>query len=846
MLKLVFRSMASHKRRLIGTSSAIILGVAFLAGTLLLGDTMSASFSSAFSQANAGLSVVVRGSTSVATPAGVQRNPVPETLVSQVSDADGVEQAVPTVDGSAQIVGSNGTPLGGQGPPTFAQNWIDNPELTTARLTSGGAPSKPGEIVINEGAATAGNLKVGDKTKVLIPRAVPVTVVGIASFGILDSATGPTFAAFTFEQAQELFGKPGQVSTILVQSDPGTSSDDIVETITPLLPADVQAITGAQLTANQQQEIQEGFLGFFETFLLVFAGVALVVATFSIYNTFSVIVAQRSRESALLRAIGASRAQVLRSITFEGLIIGLVASVVGVILGGFVAAGLFAALGATGLALPSSGLVVEPKSVIWSMVVGVIVTVVASIAPAVRASRVPPLAALREIDADTSANSRKRQLFGALLLVVGLALVISPLFAKGDGVLPRAGVGAVATFVSFIVIGPVVVRVACGVIGWPVAALRGVSGRMARGNSIRNPKRTANTATALMIGVCIVTLITVFGASIKASIEESVAGSIKGQLIYSSDNFSGTGYSPEMTIALDELPQVQATAGFGQAAVVTATGQQAVEVVDMNALPQVLDITTTQGSITDLGPNEIVVNTDAAATNGWTIGSKVQMAIPSGVAVAPTVGAIVEPSDLVQGIMVPRTLWNTWDPKTGNTVVLIALAPGVSVADGQSAVNAVGAKFDAGDVLNKEQYVAQAAEQVDQLLNIVYVLLILAIIIALMGISNTLSLSVFERTRELGLLRAVGQTRSQTRSMVRWESVIIAVFGTIGGLILGAVLGWAMLTAISAEQDFAVFALPLGQLILIAVVGAFAGVLAGLRPAFRASKLNILDAISQS
>ncbi len=846
MFRIVLRSMASHKRRLIGTSSAIVLGVAFLSGTLLLGDTMRASFSTAFAEANAGLSVVVQGSTAVATPAGEQRAPVPESLVPEVAKVDGVETAVPTIEGSGQILGSDGKPIGGQGPPTFAQSWIDNPSLTSARMTSGNAPTGPGEVVINEGAATVGNLRVGDKTTVLVPRAVPVTVVGIASFGVLDSATGPTFAGFTFEEAQKLLGKPGQVSTILVQAVSGVSSDDLVSRIAPLLPNGVQVITGAELTADQEQSIQQGFLGFFETFLLVFAGVALVVATFSIYNTFSVIVAQRSRESALLRAIGASRAQILRSITFEGLLIGIIASVVGVVLGGFVAAGLLAGLGAVGLALPNNGLVVETSTIVWSLIVGIVVTVVASIAPAIRASRVPPLAALRETEADTSASSRKRQILGAVLLVAGIALITSPLFAKGDGVLARTGVGAVATFVGFIVIGPVVVGLACRVIGWPVAMLRGVSGQMARGNSVRNPKRTANTATALMIGVAIVTLITVFGASIKASIQEGVAGSIKGQLIYSSSNFSGTGYSPEMTVALDALPEVQGAAGIGQGAVVTSTGEQAVEVADVQALADVVDVTVTQGSLANVGPNEVVVNSDAAAANGWSLGSKIPMLVPSGESVAPKVVAIVEPSELLLDIIVPRALWDTWVTQSGNNLVLIALAPGVSVEDGQAAVNGVGTKFGAGDSLNKEQYVQQAAEQVDQLLNIVYVLLVLAIIIALMGISNTLSLSVFERTRELGLLRAVGQTRSQTRSMVRWESVIIAVFGTLGGLILGAVLGWAMLTAIAAEESFAVFALPVGQLIVIAVVGALAGVLAGLRPAFRASKLNILAAISQS
>lgn len=846
MLRIVFRSMATHKRRLLSTSSAIILGVAFLAGTLLLGDTMRASFSTAFSQANAGLSVVVQGKASVVSQQGERRTPVPESLVTSIEGVDGVVDAVATVDSVGQIVGSDGKPVGGQGPPTFAQSWVDNEALTSARIVQGQAPAGPGEIVINEGAAQLGNLKVGDKTSVLTPTPIPVTVVGIASFGVFDSDTGPTFAAFTLAEAQRLFMAPGEVTSILVQGEEDVPDQQLADRIMPLLPDGTQAITGEELTKNQVQQIQDGFLGFFETFLLVFAGVALVVATFSIYNTFSVIVAQRSRESALLRAIGASRAQVLRSITVEALVIGAMASVVGVLIGGLVASGLIAGLRAIGLALPSSGLVVEPNSVVWAFVVGVIVTVVASIAPAVRASRVPPLAALRETDADTSATSRSRRIVGLGLLVIGGLLIVSPLFAKGDGVLPRAGFGALLLFVGFIVAGPVVVGPACRVIGAPIAATRGVSGSMARGNSVRNPKRTANTATALMIGVAIVTLMTVFGASIKASVAEGVAGSIKAELIFSGENFSGAGYSPQMTVDLNALPEVDAAAGFGQSAVMGEDGQQAVEIVDMEQLPQVIDVEVTEGSFETLKPDQILVNSDAAAANGWTVGSAVPMFLPSGQSVAPTIGAIVAPSDFLQEIIIPRVMWDVWVPNTGNFIVLTSLADGVSLTQGQAAVNVVGQKFGAGDSLTKDEYVAQVADQVDQLLNIVYVLLVLAIIIALMGISNTLALSVYERTRELGLLRAVGQTRQQMRSMVRWESVIIAVFGTFGGLLLGALLGWALLTAIAAEESFAVFDLPVPQLIIIAVVGGLAGVLAGLRPASRAAKLNVLEAIAQS
>lgn len=846
MFRVVLRSMTAHKRRLIGTCSAVVLGVAFLAGTLVLGDSMRAAFGSAFATANAGISAVVQGKTALGTDAGTQRSPVPESLVPQISQLSDVQAAVPTIEAYGQLLGSDGVPIGGQGPPTFAQSWITNPDLTTARITQGRAPSADGEVVINEGAATTGKLAVGDSTSILVPRKVPVTIVGIASFGVLDTAAGPTFTAFTFEQAQQLFAAPGEASTILVQAKSGVEETAVVEQIQPLLPTGVEAITEAQLTADQEAAIQSDFLGFFQTFLLIFAMIALVVGTFSIYNTFSVIVAQRSRESALLRAIGASRGQVLRSVTLESLLIGVLASVIGVGVGIGFASGLMALMSAVGFGLPSTGLVIAAGTIGWSLLVGVAVTLIASIAPAVRASRVAPLAALRELNTDASGTSMFRKGGGAIALVLGISLLISPLFWSGSSVLMRTGLGALLTFLGFVIAGPVAAGPVGRLIGAPVAWTRGAPGKMAKQNAVRNPKRTANTAAALMIGVCIVSLITVFGASIKSSIEQGIAGGIKAQLIYSQTAISGAGYSPDMTVQIDRLPEVAQAAGLGNGPVLVNGSETWVAVADVKALPQVLEITDEAGSLTQLAPGQVAVEASEATTQGWQLGSKIPLVVASGQALPVTVGAIIADNDLLQPIVVPRETWDSVVSNSSNTMVLVELAPGVSIDAGKAALAPVSAEFGAGAPQDIPEFVAESASQIDQLLNIVYVLLVLAIIIALMGISNTLSLAVHERTRELGLLRAVGQTRAQTRSMVRWESMIIAVFGTVGGLGLGALLGWALMSAIAAEESFAVFSLPVPQLLVIAVVGALAGVIAGIRPAARAAKLNVLDAIATS
>src|SRR5215211_7863335 len=506
----MFKGLLAHKRRLIGTFLAVFLGVAFLSGTLVLGDTLRGNFDDLFTEANAGTDVVVRHASKLSTDPGEpdsQRGLLDASLVDTVRDVEGVAAAEGSVEGFGQLVGKNGDKLGGNGPPTLAGNWIEDRDLNPYQLAEGRAPRADDEVVINQGAADNGDLRIGDTTTVQTPEPVQVKIVGIATFGSSNGLGQVTFTAFTLESAQQhLIDRTDLVGSIGVKAQSGVSQDELLNRVQRVLPADVEAITGEKLTSENTSDINKEFLDLFTTFLTVFAGVALLVATFSIYNTFSIIVAQRTRESALLRAIGAGRGQILASVVVEALLVGIVASAVG-LLGGVGIAGLLKGIfDAFGFSLPAGGLVFNASVAVIGMIVGVVVTLVAGVAPAVKASRVAPLAAIRDVSVERTTASAGRAITGLALTAIGVAVVLS----------------AVLTIGGVVVFGPVVARPASGVIGAPLQWLRGVTGSLARQNAMRNPRRTSGTAAALMVGVGVVTLFTIFAASLKTAIDDSV------------------------------------------------------------------------------------------------------------------------------------------------------------------------------------------------------------------------------------------------------------------------------------------------------------------------------------
>lgn len=844
MLRVIRSGLLAHKRRLGGTALAVFLGVGFLSGTLILGDTLGSNFDDLFQSANAGTNAVVRGASTVSVrtrgPDLDQRSLVDARLVDRVRAVPGVAAAEPSVLGYGQLIGADGTAVGGNGPRRQAGNWITDPALTPYRVVDGRAPAAPGEVVVNRAAARDGGLRVGDSTTVQTPEPVRVRVVGIATWNSADGFGRSTFVAFGLADAQRyVVRRPDRLTSILVRAEPGVSEVDLVSRLRPLLPAGTEAVTGAQLVRETTDDVAGGFLAFFKAFLLVFAGVALLVATFSIVNTFSILVAQRSRESALLRALGATRRQVLGSVLAEAAAVGVLASTAG-LLGGLGIASLLKALfNSLGFALPDTGLTLTGRTVAVSLAVGVLVTLLAGIAPAITAARVPPLAALRTVTAGRTGGSARRAVAGGVLTAAGAALVVAAV-ASGGG-LAGAGLGAVLTTAGVVVLGPSIARPVSRLLGAPLPALRGATGTLARGNAMRNPRRTASTASALLVGVGVVTLFTVLGASIRASTDAGVRRSFGGDLAVTAGGFGG-GFSPELADEVRRLPSVRAAAGLARGGVQVDGAGTAVSISEPAQLAGVFDLGVDSGSVADLGRHAIAVSSDAAAEHGWLLGSAVRVGFPDGAAETMTVGAVYSTSSVVGDYLLPRSAWAEHATVDIDTTVLIGLRDGVDLATGRAAVRQVTARYGNPAVRDRAEWADALSTGVNTMLAIVYALLALAVLIALMGIANTLALSIHERTRELGVLRALGLTRRQLRAAVRWESVLIAVFGTLGGLALGVFLGWALVRAASA--DIGSFAAPPARLLVILAVGAAVGVLAAARPARRAARLDILAAIA--
>src|SRR6266498_2257215 len=579
MLNVILKSLWSHKRRLVGTFLAVLLGVAFLSGTLVLGDTLRANFDTLFTSVTGDTGAVVRSATKVSDSPATPRGPIDGSLAGRVGAVPGASAVQPVVDGLGQIVGRDGKVISTMGPP-LASTWIADQRLTPYRLAEGRAPQTPDEVVINRGAAKTAGLHPGDRTIILTPRPLPVTVVGIATFQNADGFGGSSYTGFTLEGAQRHLAKrPGQVTRILVAGAPGVSQDELARRLRPVLPAGVEAITGAQLSAESISAINQGFLGLFRTFLLVFAAIALFVAIFSIANTFSIIVAQRTRESALLRAIGASRRQVLTAVVLEALAVGLVASVAGLAAGLGIASGLKALFAGFGFPLPTSGLVFKANNAAISVAVGVGVTLLAGALPALRASRVAPLAALREVAAERGASAR-RAIAGAALAIAGVAVVVTAVPRGGDAVTRLTAVGAVLTMAGVVVLGAVVARPASRLIGAPLPRLRGITGALARQNAMRNPRRTAGAAVALMIGVAVVTLFTVFTASIQATIKQTASRSFGGDLAITSSGFTGGRLDPRLAEAVGRLPEVRQATGLGTGRALVAGARQELTIAD--------------------------------------------------------------------------------------------------------------------------------------------------------------------------------------------------------------------------------------------------------------------------
>jgi putative ABC transport system permease protein len=850
MFKLTYKGLWAHKLRFALTGLAVVLGVAFMAGTMILTDTMGRTFDGLFDTANKGVDVVVRRASTV--DAGFDgmdvRERVDTATLTRIKSIDGVDTAVGSITGVATLVAPDGkaAAAGGMG-GTMGTNWVDDARLNPFAIATGHAPTKPDEVVLDQATVTKDGRKLGDKVTVLAKGAPrTLTLVGTATFGDADGIPGSTLVATTDATAQALFAEPGAYDSVVIASNGKQTPEVLSARVGAALGTErFETLTGAADTANNKADLKEG-LGFFSTFLLAFAYISLFVGMFIIYNTFSIVVAQRSKEMAMLRAIGASRRQVVKSVLFESIAVGLVASAVGLGVGVLMSFGLRALLSAVGLDIPGGSVVITPKTVITAFLVGSIVTVLSALAPALRASKVKPIAALRDLAVDNSGASLRRTVIGMIITGAGVTAFAAGVVGSGSGALSMLGVGAVVTIVGVFVLGPVIARPVMGVLGMPITRLSGTTGRLAAENAKRSPKRTSATASALMIGVALVSFITILATSTKESVSATIGKSLQADYVIASDNMSGAGLSPTLGAEVAKLPQVAAVSPVRSTAVGVGTGSKQVVAVDTSTIGQLFDVQITAGEITDVTGPSVAIPAKKAAEGGPGLGDKVSMTFTRTGPVELTVRALYDgtlPTGDTDGYLIGIDTYQANVTDQFDDQLFVKVRDGISPAQASAALETALVAWPNADLQDQTAFKDSITGEIDMILNLIYGLLALAVVIALIGIANTLALSVHERRRELGLLRAVGMTRPQVRSSIRWESVMIALFGTALGFLLALAGSWGIVKAISKNEVMSLSVPPV-QMIVIVTLAAIAGVVAAVGPARRAAKLDILAAIA--
>jgi putative ABC transport system permease protein len=843
VFRIALKGILGRKARLILTSLAVILGTSFLAGTSVFSDTLNRTFDNLFSDVFKNVDAYVRSTQVIDGNFGQEeRQRISADLVSIVEKVPGVRDASPDIQAFARIIGKDGKPIGsdGQGPPTFGSV---GEEFAGALWSTavGRWPVSSSEVVIDEASAKAGKYVLGDTVKVVAQSGSrEFTLVGIASYGDVRSPGGATFALFDLDTASEFLAKPGFIDAILISGDGSVSDTKLSQAIQDALPTTgkTETLTGAEITLETQDQIGSA-LDFFGILLKTFSFIALGVGCFVIYNVFSISAAQRQRENALLRAIGASRKQITRAMLIEALVVGLVGSIVGLFAGIGLSVSLTALLRALNIDLPSSGLVVSQNTVTSTIVIGLIVTVLSAILPARRAGKVPPLAAMRATALEVAEPGRKRLYAGVLSIALGVAVIVAVVAGASNNYL---GIGILFVFIGTIVLGPIIARPVALFLGRPAARFRGVTGTMARQNSARNPKRTSRTASPVLIGVALVTAVTALAASIKGQIDDVFTAQFKGDYAISTDARGFGGISPSLAVDLNKLPEVEKATGFGFLTVNIDGKGQYVTTINPETIEGLWDIGLLNATYSDLKNSDMFVSEKVAKKKNIAIGSVLQTTFGdgstrpltvAGIYVNNEIGDYIANSNLVDGSAIIMF----------DIGVYIQTKDSVGKAEAFTALDAAVKKYGQGELLTKQEYINKQSGQVNQLLGLIYGLLMLSVIISIVGIIITLLLSVFERQRELGLLRAVGMTRSQVRTTVRWESVITSLLGAVLGIILGIGLGWIIVFALK-DQGLTSFKLPVGPTIIIMIMSFIVGLFAAIYPAWRATRVNILDALN--
>ncbi len=846
MTGLAVKSLWARKVRALGTTFAVVIGIAFVAGSYVLTDTIFAAFDEIFSESLKGTSVVITAKNPVEQENG-EIPTIPASLLSKVERTPGVALSSGAIFTPGGFFNSEGDAIGAKFAPKFISSTLPG-KLESLEYVEGHPPRGPTEASIDEAAAKDAGLELGETLRIVGQgsarpfRLVGFTQLGSASFG------GASIAQVTLPVAQRLTHKPGRFDQISVAAREGVSPETLKRRIQQVMPALVRVETGKENADRGSEEIRDN-LGFLRIVLLVFGFVAIFVGAFLIFNTFSITVAQRVTEFGMLRTLGASRPQILASVMLEAVAIGIAGALIG-IAGGYVIAELLNSLfKAIGIDLPTTGLVMEARTIVVSLAIGIVVTLISSMVPAVRSTRVPPIAALQAYA--PPASRRRRLLYAAvsiLLGLAGLAMVLVGLFGDADAGAAAGlmGAGAVAIVLGVSLFSPRLVPPLATISGWPLERVRRLAGRLARENSQRNPSRTAVTAAALMIGLALVTFVTVFAAGLKASVAQVVDENFAGGLvIQNTDGFSpipaGAAVAASHVPGVDLVATVRATEakllGSGSKARVTAPTPDAGEVIE---------IEWKQGgpaTLRKLRDGEAIVSDSFASDHRLELGDRFRLLSQTGAKPAFRVaGEFDSKLGVLGSVLITQRVMATAFAQTQDTIDFIQTDPGANVAKVQAALTAGAERaFPTAEVLNQQELKESRQKQVNELVNLFYALLVLAILISLFGIANTLALSIHERTRELGMLRAIGMSRRQVRTMIRYEAVITALIGAILGMVLGVIFA-ALISQPLKDEGFTL-SYPVGSLIVLLILAGFAGVLAAIPPARRASRLNVLDSL---
>jgi len=844
--RLSARGLVARKVRLALTALAVVLGVCFVSGTYVLTDTLKRSFDHVFAQTAIGVDVVVRTRAPFGTDTS-SRVRMPAGIINIVRGVQGVGKAEGVVEGYAQFVERDGkTAINAGGAPTIGISWTAHDHVGPLRLQQGRVPRNGGEVAMDAATASRYGFHVGDPVKVLLTGPVQrMHLVGTFCFATQCELGGATFAAFDPVTAQQVFDSPGAYDLINVKAAPGVKPAALLQSLRNSVPG-YEVSSAAEVAKETGQQVHDAF-GFLNDALLGFASIGLFVGAFIIFNTFTILISQRTRELGLLRALGARGGQVTRSVIAEAAAVGAVAAVVGLGLGILLAVGLLQLVNHLGLQVPQGDTVVLTRTVVAAIVVGLAVTVGSAIYPAMRASRIPPVAAINDYGPRPSAPLRRRTIVGLVLLLVGIGVLVFGLVRHYTQLTSRmqvVGIGALVVFVGVAVLSPVLTRPLSRVLGWPLLRLVGVTGTLSRGNAMRNPRRTAATASALTIGLSLVCLVAIFAASAKASLHDALDTGVRADYILSAKQFAG--FSPIAAQRVARQPAVRNVVSLRFDDARIGNNDEQVSGIDTNGLSSVVNLGLVSGT-TNLGANDILLSQDEAkgyhVATGGTLLVDFSRTGPQPFHVA----GVYRNDHFTGGIPVKFLLQKaTFETNFGgtqqDTLVYVQAAPGQRT-EAKRQVERVLDDFPNVTVQTPAGFQHQQEQTINMFLSVLVALLLLSEVIAILGIVNTLALSVYERTHELGLLRAVGMTRRQVRRMIRGESVIIAVIGGVLGLGVGVFWGWAMTRALR-DQGITRFTVPPVQLVVFIVASAIAGVVAAVLPAWRAGRLDVLEAVA--